>query len=328
MTDQPRAEPLPPATVAWLSVSEQTTVPVRAPTGPLGLQILPLASRTVPFSFHGGRLRATRCIWSASTVSGARLLRVGRPGPVAGGEPTLQVLASVECDGSVFDASDHRSDGVLRVLDPSSDVDEQFPTNTHLYTLNVPVAAVGLEASAVMELTGSRLPLTGLQLQLLRSAGGLLDAAVDELTTTTRLVGMDRYLGALSGLLLRTAVPYPEPAGEQVESVRTRVDAIIRVQAADPALTPAAIAGQLAISLRQLYRAFNGAESPAARIRRRRLELAAELLTGRPPSPHVEVVAQQCGFVSAEYFSRAFRREFGLSPRAYRAAHRQLTAAD
>jgi len=39
-------------------------------------------------------------------------------------------------------------------------------------------------------------------------------------------------------------------------------------------------------------------------------------------SASVDKVAQQCGFVSAEYFSRAFRREFGLSPRAYRSAHR------
>jgi AraC-like DNA-binding protein len=36
----------------------------------------------------------------------------------------------------------------------------------------------------------------------------------------------------------------------------------------------------------------------------------------------VDKIAQECGFVSAEYFSRAFRREFGLSPRAYRSAHR------
>ena len=76
------------------------------------------------------------------------------------------------------------------------------------------------------------------------------------------------------------------------------------------------------VSLRQLYRAFTGSESPAARIRRRRLEHAAEMLTSRAPSIQVERVAQECGFVSAEYFSRAFRREYGMSPRAYRSAHR------
>ena len=62
---------------------------------------------------------------------------------------------------------------------------------------------------------------------------------------------------------------------------RMRTDAIIYEQATDPNLTPAAIATQLNISLRQLYRAFSGAESPAARIRRRRLERAAEILAAR-----------------------------------------------
>jgi AraC-like DNA-binding protein len=89
-------------------------------------------------------------------------------------------------------------------------------------------------------------------------------------------------------------------------------------------LTPATIAGQLNVSLRQLYRAFDGSESPAALIRRRRLERAAELLAARRAIVNVESVAQECGFASAEYFSRAFRREFGLSPRAYRSAHRDV----
>ena len=72
---------------------------------------------------------------------------------------------------------------------------------------------------------------------------------------------------------------------------------------------------------RQLVR---GAQLGAARIRRRRLERAARLLANQAPHTHVDRVAQDCGFGSAEYFSRAFRREFGLSPRAYRSAHREL----
>jgi AraC-like DNA-binding protein len=154
----------------------------------------------------------------------------------------------------------------------------------------------------------------------------LLRAGGDELASASSLVGVDRYLAALAALLLRTAVPKPAPDLAQVEQVRLRTDAIIYEQAADPNLTPATIAAQLNISLRQLYRAFNGTESPAARIRRRRLERAAEILAARSGPGHVERVALECGFASAEYFSRAFRREFGLSPRAYRSAHRDSTS--
>jgi AraC-like DNA-binding protein len=50
------------------------------------------------------------------------------------------------------------------------------------------------------------------------------------------------------------------------------------------------------------------------------------MLAARSPQPQVERVAQECGFASAEYFSRAFRREFGISPRAYRSAHREQSS--
>jgi AraC-like DNA-binding protein len=214
---------------------------------------------------------------------------------------------------------------VMRVYEPADEIVEQFPTNTHLYTLAIPIAAMGMDNAAIRGLRDRAFDLTPFQVQLLRGAVGLLVNSGDELRTASSLVGVDRYLAALAALLLRTAVPKPTPDVAQVEQVRLRTDAIIYEQATDPQLTPAAVAVQLNISLRQLYRAFNGTESPAARIRRRRLEHAAEILASRSGPGHVEKVAIECGFASAEYFSRAFRREFGMSPRAYRSAHRDAS---
>jgi len=236
------------------------------------------------------------------------------------------VLARSDCPGSVFDPLGASLQGALRVIDPAEEIVEQFVANAHLYTLNVPQAAIGMEPGRLAEMVDRSFELTPFQSQLLRSAVSLLLVGVDELSSSASLVGVDRYLASLTGLLLRTAVRKPAADLEQIASVRARTDAIIYEQAADPLLTPATIAAQLNISLRQLYRAFNGTDSPAARIRSRRLERAAELLSARTVQPHVEKVAQQCGFVSAEYFSRAFRREFGLSPRAYRAAHKDRPA--
>jgi AraC family transcriptional regulator, positive regulator of tynA and feaB len=166
---------------------------------------------------------------------------------------------------------------------------------------------------------------TQFQSHLLRGAVGLLLVGGEELSTPSRLVGVDRYLAALASLLLQTAVARSNADVALGEQLRVRTDAIIDAQAADPALSPATIAAQLEVSLRQLYRAFTGSESPAARIRRRRLERAAEILSTRVGPGQVEQVAYECGFSSAEYFSRAFRKEFGLSPRAYRAAHRDTS---
>jgi AraC-like DNA-binding protein len=164
-----------------------------------------------------------------------------------------------------------------------------------------------------------------MQLNLLDGAVSLLVPGTTDFSTTAAMVGIDRYLASLTGLLLRTCVRKASTEVAQLELIRARTDAIILEQASDPSLTPASIAAQLSVSLRQLYRAVTGTDSPAARIRRRRLERAAELLTAGREGGQVEKIAQDCGFASAEYFSRAFRREFGLSPRAYRAAHRDVT---
>ena len=309
----------PPGGVAWLEVAADGCNG-RARTGPLGMQISALPDSDEPFLFRGARLRGTRCIWSAATVSGAELHRPPNSFPgFAGG--AVHVIVRAECAGSVFDQGAPLCRGTLRLVEPLAALCEQFTTNTHLFTLNVQRSTLGIEPEILAELLDVPLEITELQSSLLRSAVELLRSG-NELGSTASLVGVDRYLGALAGLLLRTAVRRPGTDVEHMESIRNRTDTVIFDQAMDPLLTPAAVATQLNISLRQLYRAFSGTESPATRIRRRRLEHAAELLTSHNPSVHVERVALECGFVSAEYFSRAFRREYGLSPRAYRAAHR------
>jgi AraC-like DNA-binding protein len=324
MAEAPARYDIPaPGAVAWLDLTDHPDLWTGRPrTGPLGLQIAPLRNGRAPYLFKGARLRGTRCIWSASTVSGTELHRGPRtavPAPFDGG---VHILARIDGRGSVFEPVGPPGGGVLRVYEPADEILDQYLSNTHLYTLNVPMAAIGIEANLVRDMRDHEYELTPLQSQLLRSAVGLLLVGGDELGSASSLVGVDRYLAALAALLLRTAVHRPAPDLAQVEQVRLRTDAIIYEQAADPNLTPATIAAQLNISLRQLYRAFSGTESPAARIRRRRLERAAEILAARSGPGHVERVALECGFASAEYFSRAFRREFGLSPRAYRSAHR------
>ncbi|MGI8678310.1 MAG: helix-turn-helix domain-containing protein [Jatrophihabitans sp.] len=313
--------------VAWLDVSAANpdTWTGRLRTGPLGMQISPIRHGLSPYFFKGARLRGTRCIWSASTVCGTELHRAARPMVPAPFDASVHILARVESGGTVFDP-DGSSAGVLQVFEPSDEISEIFVGNTHLFTLNIPLAVLGMDAGATRAMRGRSYELTPFQLQLLRAGAGLPLVGGDELGTASSLIGVDRYLGALAALLLRTAVHKPVQDLAQIEAVRLRTDAIIYEQAADPELTPAGIAAQLNISLRQLYRAFSGTESPAARIRRRRLERAAEILAARSGPGQVERVALECGFASAEYFSRAFRREFGLSPRAYRSAHRDAAA--
>ncbi|MCW2496472.1 helix-turn-helix transcriptional regulator [Jatrophihabitans sp.] len=312
----------PPGGIAWLDVSSRVdnTWAGRARTGPLGMQIAPLPYARAPYLFRGARLRGTRCIWTAATVSGAELWRRANSFP-SFADGAVHILVRAEVCGSVFDPAGPFN-GTLRVVEPLVELREVFPANTHLFTLNVQRGTLGVDPGLVSELQEQTFEVTEFQAQLLRSAVGMFRGGGEELSSPGTLVGVDRYLGALAGLLLRTAVLAPTAELEQMESIRSRADTVIVEQAGDPLLTPAAVAGQLNISLRQLYRAFTGSESPAALIRRRRLEHAAELLTTRTVAVQVDRVASECGFASAEYFSRAFRREYGVSPRAYRSAHR------
>jgi AraC-like DNA-binding protein len=60
-------------------------------------------------------------------------------------------------------------------------------------------------------------------------------------------------------------------------------------------------------------------ETPADYLLRENLRHAARLLAAEPPPP-VRDVAAQAGFADANYFSKAFRRVFGVTPTEFRAS--------
>ena len=82
----------------------------------------------------------------------------------------------------------------------------------------------------------------------------------------------------------------------------------------------AAAARRLGVSRDRLERAFRAAtgEGPARAFRRMRLRHARDLLAYSRLS--VEEVAISCGYAGAPSFARAFRAEFGRSPRGHGAA--------
>jgi AraC-like DNA-binding protein len=79
------------------------------------------------------------------------------------------------------------------------------------------------------------------------------------------------------------------------------------------------VANAIRIHPRHLSRLFTrfAGESFAHYLQRIRFERACKLLLDSGVT--IFDVAAMCGFTSANYFSRAFRAEFGMSPGAYRA---------
>jgi AraC-like DNA-binding protein len=112
--------------------------------------------------------------------------------------------------------------------------------------------------------------------------------------------------------------PRRDPHEELLERIREHIEQ--RLGSTD--LTPASIAAAHFISTRHLHALFHDTGATVAGwVRQRRLERCRrDLVAPRFADAPVSVIAARWGFVDAAHFSRAFKAEFGMPPREYRAA--------
>jgi AraC-like DNA-binding protein len=89
-------------------------------------------------------------------------------------------------------------------------------------------------------------------------------------------------------------------------------------------LSPRAIAAANGVSVRQLHRVFSATGTTVSQwVRKLRLARCAADLRGETGvAEGITNIAFRWGFNDSAHFSKAFRAEFGQSPRAYRAQHR------
>ena len=102
--------------------------------------------------------------------------------------------------------------------------------------------------------------------------------------------------------------------------------AVIERRYAEEELSLHIVARAIATSRRQLQRAFAevGATSFRRELQRVRMARAAELL--REGALSVQAVAGAVGYRQAAQFAKAFRREYGAPPSAFRDGGEQLAA--
>lgn len=103
------------------------------------------------------------------------------------------------------------------------------------------------------------------------------------------------------------------------EALYARVCDYIERNLAQPWLRPQAVAAASGVSLRTLQMVFaEQQDSAAAHIRRRRLARCHADLCNPLDDASVTEVAFRWGFIDAAHFSRAFKRQYAVSPRELR----------
>jgi AraC-like DNA-binding protein len=185
--------------------------------------------------------------------------------------------------------------------------------------LQVPVSRLGLPVDDVRRAVpvAHRSPLYG-----------LVRAHLTEVTRDAERLAGEPLVHALANAtidltraLLASAVGPARPVDDvAAETLLTRVRSYVRQHLTDPGLDAAQVAAAHAISVRQLYRLCAAAHFSLEQwIIQQRLEGArAELATPRSRDRSIAVIARHWGFTDPSYFSRRFRRAFGLTPREWR----------
>jgi len=130
--------------------------------------------------------------------------------------------------------------------------------------------------------------------------------------------------GAITSMILACLSPsaqYLGAASAQIEASRMeRVRQIVRRALLSPALGPEMLCREAVMSRSQLYRLLQAEGGVAAYIQRHRLQYAYERVADPGCASSFASIAEALCFSDASAFSRAFRREFGISPRDVRAA--------
>lgn len=192
--------------------------------------------------------------------------------------------------------------------------------DTRVTTLFIPRELFGAEAGLL-----DRLPP---QIED-RGLGSILADHMESLARnlpTLRPDEIPRLVEATRALLAACLAPSADriaEAGEPIAAtLRERARQAVRRHIRSPALGPDLLCRELGVSRSRLYRLFEPLGGVMRYIQRQRLLAAHAALSDVANERHIVQVAESYGFTDASGFSRAFRTEFGYTPREAReAAH-------
>jgi AraC-like DNA-binding protein len=229
---------------------------------------------------------------------------------------SLQLVHSGRCH---IHHAGHRTIGVpgdMFIADSNKGYELAFTETVKGLVLSPPWARFGAYAEKLEALAGRPMNVTkgpgALLSTFIRSAWDqLLDSDAEEWPQSATDVIWDLLESALQGAGRATATG-------RADSLRRDARAVIDERLGDLAFTSAGMPVALGVSARYLQMVFaEVGTTPSRFLIARRLDAAAARLRRLGPCS-VTDIALECGFNDLSYFSRAFRRRFGVSARAYR----------
>jgi AraC-like DNA-binding protein len=135
---------------------------------------------------------------------------------------------------------------------------------------------------------------------------------------------VDRLPKAVEAMLAACLGPSADrtaTAQRQIDfTLMERVRRVVRRNLRSPSLGPDKLCREAAMSRSQLYRVLESEGGVAHYIQRRRLSESFTLLCDASQNLQIGKIAEMLCFADASSFSRAFRQEFGVTPREVRVA--------
>ncbi|MCD4534600.1 helix-turn-helix domain-containing protein [Nocardioides sp. cx-169] len=209
--------------------------------------------------------------------------------------------------------------GDLMVVDVTRPFDFAWSGWGSSVSLQVPIARLGLPLEVVQR-ASSRLPSSPLH--------GIVSRYLVELTRDAERLSASTaapQLGEASTQLVRALLSGAADDGSRDpevldQTLATQIRAYVHQHLRDPGLDADQVAGALAVSRRQLFRACAGAGfSLEQHVIAQRLAGARSELASAPVHRPISQVARSWGFKDTTHFIRRFRAAYGVLPRDWRA---------
>jgi AraC-like DNA-binding protein len=200
----------------------------------------------------------------------------------------------------------------------STDICEIIPQGIIEHT------SLPIKRQRVQSTLGKNTPLFG-KINQQKTSGLMLKTMLERLTMNDEgMVCTDEKEGvesALLALLKSSLLANDEPLKRNLtRDLWKSAQILITRKIQERELTPTTLAKQLNISVRQLHRVFEEHGNSVCRfIQRTRLDRCASDLTSKDKlHQSITNIAYTWGFNDSAHFSKAFKKEYGMSPKDYR----------